>query len=215
MRHCAVFTRFIGLAVSAFALAQAGGAHADVYVGVGQDGQPVFANFAHDASFKLLYRDPVHPAPAVAPAAAPRESAVARRSREALEPLIVAAAARHGLDAALLRAVMHVESRFNPQAVSPAGAVGVMQLMPATGRRFGVTDRTNAAQNIEAGARYLAELLARFDGNTVLALSAYNAGEGAVEKHARRVPPYRETLTYVPQVLASAQAYGAVAPVAD
>ncbi len=114
---------------------------------------------------------------------------------------ILLAAQRHGLDVDLVRAVIHVESRFNPGAHSPAGAVGLMQVMPATAARFGITNLLDADSNLEAGCRYLAHLIQLFDGNVSLALAAYNAGEGAVIKHGHRIPPYGETQRYVPTVL--------------
>ena len=114
--------------------------------------------------------------------------------------LLAAAADRHGLDRALLAAVAKVESNFNAYAISPMGACGILQLMPATARRFGVRNVFDAAQNIEGGAQYLKWLLDRFDGRTDLALAGYNAGEGAVDRH-HGIPPYRETVGYVRQVL--------------
>ena len=110
------------------------------------------------------------------------------------------AADRHGLDRALLAAVAKVESNFNPFAVSPKGACGLLQLMPATARRFGVTNVFDVAQNAEGGARYLRWLLDRFEGRVDLALAGYNAGEGAVERHGG-IPPYAETQWYVLKVL--------------
>lgn len=117
---------------------------------------------------------------------------------------IATAADRHGLDRALLAAMVQVESSFQPRAVSPKGACGLLQLMPATARRFGVKDPFDPLQNLEGGAQYLSWLLGRFEGRTDLALAAYNAGEGAVDRHGRRIPPYRETLRYVNRVLEDA-----------
>lgn len=105
------------------------------------------------------------------------------------------------VDARLLHAVMAVESGFNPLAVSRAGAVGLMQLMPATARRFGVRDSRDPAQNIIGGARYLGYLLDFFKNDLALALAAYNAGEGAVLNAGRKIPAFRETIAYVPRVL--------------
>lgn len=124
--------------------------------------------------------------------------------------LIQAAAIRYQLDAALLHAVIHTESAYNPNAVSPKGAVGLMQLMPATAKRFGVTQRTDASQNIDGGARFLRYLLKLFNNNKRLALAGYNAGENAVIRHGRQIPPYRETRHYVSRVLALYDLYRAL-----
>jgi soluble lytic murein transglycosylase-like protein len=118
--------------------------------------------------------------------------------------LIDAAAQRHAVDAALLRAVIEQESAGNPRAVSPKGAAGLMQLMPETAERLGVDDRFDAGQNIDGGARYLAELLRRF-GTVEAALAAYNAGPEAVERYGG-VPPYPETQEYVKRVIAKYRA---------
>ncbi|AZE48326.1 Membrane-bound lytic murein transglycosylase D precursor [Pseudomonas chlororaphis] len=106
------------------------------------------------------------------------------------------------LDARLLHAMVHVESHYNSNAVSPKGALGLMQVMPATGERFGYSDLHNSQSNVRAGATYLKWLLDRFDHNLELAVAAYNAGEGAVEKYGRQIPPYPETRHYVKKVMA-------------
>jgi soluble lytic murein transglycosylase-like protein len=105
-----------------------------------------------------------------------------------------------GVRADLVRAVMQVESAFNPYARSPKGALGLMQLMPSTIRQFGVKNPFNPAENVRAGVAYLRELLDRYQNNEELALAAYNAGPGAVDKHGQTVPPYRETQNYVAQI---------------
>ncbi|OZB75131.1 MAG: hypothetical protein B7X37_03260 [Halothiobacillus sp. 14-55-98] len=109
-------------------------------------------------------------------------------------------AKQFGVDPTLVRAVMHAESAFNPNAVSSAGAGGLMQLMPQTAARFGVADRFNPEENIAGGVAYLAFLLDLFHGDRQLAVAAYNAGEGAVQKYSG-VPPYNETQNYVTRVL--------------
>jgi soluble lytic murein transglycosylase-like protein len=109
-------------------------------------------------------------------------------------------AARHALDPDLVRAVIRVESGWNPRAVSRKGAMGLMQLMPATAAEYGVADPFNPDENIRAGVAYLRSLIDRF-GKTELALAAYNAGPGAVEKYRRTVPPYRETQAYVKRIV--------------
>ncbi len=110
------------------------------------------------------------------------------------------AARRHGVDPALLTAMMEVESGFDPRAVSHKGAEGLLQLMPATARRFGVADSFDPDQNVDGGARYLDWLLERFAGDEQLALAGYNAGEAAVERY-QGIPPYPETQQYVVKVL--------------
>lgn len=118
---------------------------------------------------------------------------------DAYKDEIAAAALNYGVDSALLRAVIHAESAFNPMAVSSKGAEGLMQLMPGTAGDLGVTDAFDVAQNISGGAKYLAQLLKDFNGDTKLATAAYNAGEGAVQKYGG-VPPYDETQVYVQRV---------------
>ncbi|QPK61717.1 lytic transglycosylase domain-containing protein [Methylomonas sp. LL1] len=115
--------------------------------------------------------------------------------------LVAKAAAKHQMDPKLLHAVIQAESAYNPLAVSSAGAVGLMQLMPDTARRYGVTDRRDAEQNVDGGTRYLKDLLAMFNSNLKLAVAGYNAGEGAVMKYNNTVPPYPETQNYVQHVL--------------
>ncbi len=117
-----------------------------------------------------------------------------------LETLIAETARRHNLNPALVRSVVAVESAFQPNAISPKGAQGLMQLMPQTARSLGVADPFDPGQNLDGGTRHLKELVARYGGNLHLALAAYNAGQGAVQKH-RGVPPYRETRSYVKKVL--------------
>jgi soluble lytic murein transglycosylase-like protein len=116
------------------------------------------------------------------------------------DDLIDEQARRHGVRPDLVRAVVQVESAFNPYARSPKGALGLMQLMPATARQFGVTNPYNPGENVRAGVAYLRQLLDRYDNNEELALAAYNAGPGAVDKYGENVPPYRETQNYVSKI---------------
>jgi soluble lytic murein transglycosylase-like protein len=117
-----------------------------------------------------------------------------------VDSFIVEAGVRNGVDPVLLYAQMHQESSFKRGAISPKGARGLMQLMPGTAARFGVTNIFDPKQNIEGGARYMRFLLDAFNGDIQLALAGYNAGEGAVLKYGRRIPPYRETQDYVRRI---------------
>jgi soluble lytic murein transglycosylase-like protein len=116
--------------------------------------------------------------------------------------LIANAAYRNGVEEKLVHAVIQTESAYNSSAVSSAGAVGLMQLMPDTARRYGVLNRTDPVQNVDGGTRYLKDLLGMFNYNLRLAVAAYNAGENAVIRHNNSIPPYPETQNYVRQVLA-------------
>lgn len=143
--------------------------------------------------------------PPVQPAV--RETIAQKRARYA--PYIAAASRATRVDEDLIEAIIAAESAFNPLALSRTGALGLMQLMPATAERFGVTDRLDPAQNILGGARYLNFLLNKFNNNLKLAVAAYNAGEGNVMKYRNRIPPFKETTKYVPKVLAYYKQYDA------
>src|SRR5436190_19640118 len=118
----------------------------------------------------------------------------------AYDNLIREAAAKYSLDPALIKSVMHTESAFNPTAVSTAGAMGLMQLMPDIANAYGVDDVFDPRQNVMAGARLLRELLDQHHGNLVLTIASYNAGPTAIAKHGNKVPPFKETQNYVKRV---------------
>ena len=121
-------------------------------------------------------------------------------TRDAYDSYIRASASRHGIDPGLMKAMMHTESAFNPNARSPVGAQGLMQLMPATASRFKVSNPWNPADNIEGSAKYIAWLMRRFNNNVEFAIAGYNAGEGNVDKY-NGIPPFKETRNYVKQVM--------------
>ena len=135
---------------------------------------------------------------------------VSQTEKARLAPLVEEAARVYRIDAALLHAVISAESGYNAAAVSHKGAVGLMQLMPETARRYGVENSFDPAQNIRGGAKYLSYLLQLFGNNLELALAAYNAGENAVIRHGYSIPPYRETLGYVPKVLKLQKSYRSI-----
>jgi soluble lytic murein transglycosylase-like protein len=190
----------------AVSFAFASGVHAaDVYASVAADGTVSYANQALDPSYTLLFTDGT---PGELPRAIPKPPKASPQAVR-MRGLIAELARVHGVPTALVEAVVAVESGFDARAVSSKGARGPMQLMPATGRRYGLLEPGQfhlPQQNIDAGIRHLKDLLARHNGNLALALAAYNAGSGAVQKHGDRIPPYPETMLYVPAVLGRAAA---------
>lgn len=194
---------------------------ADIYVYTDSHGVRHFTNVPEHQGYKLVMRTPSYkksegktvPQPSsyaplspiitgsgyvTAKAAKPFGINESNRRRFAADIAVIAG--RQRLDPALLHAVISAESAFNPRAVSPKGAVGLMQLMPTTAERFGVSNPYDPIANIQGGARYLRLLLDQFK-STHLALAAYNAGEGAVIRYGNAIPPYPETRTYVERVL--------------
>ena len=167
-------------------------ADAQIYAWRDADGTLVLSSTARDGATKT-YAIPT----ATTGVRATRPVAPARARR--FEPLIAEYAAAHGVRPDLVRAVIQAESAFNPQAVSHKGAMGLMQLMPATAREMGVENPFLPEENIRGGVAYLRQLLDRYDRNVELALAAYNAGPGSVERYGA-IPPYRETQDYVKKV---------------
>jgi soluble lytic murein transglycosylase-like protein len=175
-------------------------ARADIYAYTDPAGTTHFSNVPNDSHYVLIARTPSVD-PAIPEADAKRATAWLARSAS-YDAAIERAATAASVHAELLRAVIVVESGFNPRAISRRGAIGLMQLLPTTARRYGAFNAFDPEQNISAGARYLADLLTRYGAkNLDLVLAAYNAGENAVERYGRKVPPYRETRAYVPNVL--------------
>ncbi len=175
----------------------AASAEADIYKYVDARGRVYYADEPKHAGYRLFIRTP-RPRAGKPHAFGNGASLAKRRARYAA--LIARTARKYGLDPQLLHAVIRAESAYDPGAVSPKGAVGLMQLLPETARRYGVVDLRDPKANLEAGARYLKDLLKQF-GDVKLALAAYNAGEAAVQKYGNRVPPYRETRRYVARVM--------------
>ena len=160
----------------------------------------------HDANGTLVLSNRPHPGATLRTYAVPetgdiRTTRIAAANRgQRFDNLIVEHARQNGVRSDLVRAVVQVESAFNPFARSPKGALGLMQLMPATIQQFGVRNAFDPIENVRAGVAYLRQLLDRYDNNEELALAAYNAGPGAVDKHGNAVPPYRETRDYVTRI---------------
>jgi soluble lytic murein transglycosylase-like protein len=174
----------------------AGATRADIFVFTDERGIAHFSNVPNDPRYEVLLRT----APAVSQAGARIDARLLSKVAQ-YDSLIETAAARTALEPQLLQAVIVVESGFDPAAVSAKGARGLMQLMPATARAYGATDLGDPAQNVAAGARYLRSLIDRYENDLELALAAYNAGEDAVRRSGRKIPPYRETQRYVPKVM--------------
>jgi len=172
------------------------GAHARIYTYVDAEGVKHFTDMPDDNRYRLLVlsaRDLTESGDHY------NLSLLARAAQ--YDSIIERAAVSSAVPPNLLRAVIVVESGFNSRAVSKRGAVGLMQLLPATASRFGVSNLYDPKENVHAGSQYLKFLMDRFDHNMMLALAAYNAGEQAVDRNGGQIPPFRETMAYVPRVL--------------
>ncbi len=179
-------------------------ANADVFGYADESGAIYLTDTPSEEQYQLLVASPVEPLKAVASVQnLSEESNPSTASLQDLRYLdeVKVAAKNSGVESALLHAVIMTESNYNPKAISPKGATGLMQLMPFTARRFGVYNINDPRQNIQGGARYLAYLLGIFNNDFKLAIAAYNAGENAVIRHGNQVPPYRETVNYVSKVM--------------
>jgi len=178
-------------------------AAADIYQWRDRYGTLHFTNVPTNSRYKVVIKDSGRRARASARRS--RAGGVHRDSRR-FDPIIATMSRRYQVDQSLVKAVIHAESSYQPNAISPAGARGLMQLMPATAVRHGVRNIHSPAENIRGGVEHLRMLLDRYKNNVVLALAAYNAGAGAVDRH-RGIPPYRETQNYVQRVLRFRQQY--------
>ena len=165
---------------------------ADIYKYVDQNGLVHLSDRRLHSGYELLHKSKSR--------AIGVNSAATSLNRKKYTPLINSLARKYRLDAALVHAVVTMESSYDPRALSKKGAVGLMQLMPATAKRYGVFDRENPEQNVTGGVRYLRDLLIQFR-SVSLALAAYNAGEGAVQRYGNKIPPFPETQRYVHKVL--------------
>jgi soluble lytic murein transglycosylase-like protein len=186
---------------AAVALLSPAAAQAQIYVWRDAAGNVVLSDKKKDPAAKTY---------SVAPSANAKFRTTMPLSRRAaeFEPLIEEHATLNNVSADLVRAVIQAESAFNPRALSIKGAMGLMQLMPATAAELGVDDPYNPAQNIRAGVKYLKQLLDLYEGKVELALAAYNAGPGAVKRYGGTVPPYRETRDYVARISGGISAEG-------
>lgn len=215
-----ISARLAGWILVVSALAWPLAAAADIYVLVEPNGTKRFSNQPDDPRYRLFRKEPTEyqlkPARTLGKVRNPGDyrlrNPAARRPDPYDNPLlkgrpfqsqVQTAAKRHEVDPALVHAVIAAESNYNPKAVSNKGAIGLMQIMPDTGRRFGAkaNELYSPGRNIAVGVRYLAELIEMFDGDIELALASYNAGENTVIRFGRKVPPYPETRAYVPRVL--------------
>ena len=174
-------------------------AEADIYKFVDENNVVHFSNVPDDPRYTVFMKEPHYKARASGAQSAASFSA----NRERFRPLIASMAQHYKVDEALLHALILAESAYNPNAVSPKGATGLMQLMPGTAKRYGVTNIADPTANLHGGTRYLRDLLRMFKNNVHLALAAYNAGENAVINNGNQIPPYAETQNYVAKVIGS------------
>ncbi len=178
---------------------------ADIYKFVDADGHIYYTDEPRNKLYKLIIKTPPAPIPVSVSALRGhyfKNQNFSGTNKKRFTDLIEQTAYKHHVDAKLVHAVIQTESAYNADAQSPKGAVGLMQLMPDTAKRFGVIDRNDPDQNVDGGIRYLKHLMDLFNPNIDLALAAYNAGENAVMRNNNAIPPYPETQNYVKQVLA-------------
>ena len=182
--------------IATLVAASAAAAHSQIYTYVDADGLRHYTDVPDNNRYRLLILSPRDRT-----ASGDRYDAMLLAKAGRYDSIIEKAATAASVEPNLLRAVIVVESGFNSRAVSKRGAMGLMQLMPATATRFGVSNPYDPRENVHGGARYLKFLIDRFGQNVRLALAAYNAGEEAVDRNGGQIPPFTETMAYVPRVL--------------
>ena len=177
---------------------------ADIYKFVDADGRIYYTDEPQNNLYKLIIKTPPPTPTSVSSLRndSYKDPGFYGANKKRFSDLIEQTANKHQVDAKLVHAVIQTESAYNADAQSPKGAVGLMQLMPDTAKRFGVIDRNDPDQNVDGGIRYLKHLINLFNPKIDLALAAYNAGENAVMRNNNTIPPYPETQNYVKQVLA-------------
>ncbi len=165
---------------------------ADVFKRVDASGQVFYTDEPKGRQYKLIFRTPKKPI----------SYKVMEKNKDRFSPIISKISKEFNVDSSLMHALIRTESAYNPDAISKAGAVGLMQLMPGTAERYGVINRHNPTENIRGGIQYFRDLLKQFNADIRLALAAYNAGENAVIRYGNKIPPYPETQNYVTKVMA-------------
>jgi soluble lytic murein transglycosylase-like protein len=199
-----VYLRNLVRAIPLFLLGSIHPAHADIYLAQDSDGVMHFTNRGGKQNgAQVFIAEPVRSRPQ---SEDDRFGNFSQRKKRIVQ-LIQNTATKYAIDPALITAIIAAESGFDPEARSRKGAVGLMQLMPATARQYGVSDSKDPTENVIAGTRHFKDLLDRHNRNTVLALAAYNAGNAPITKNANRMPPYPETMLYVSKVLALYERY--------
>lgn len=165
---------------------------ADVYKHIDAKGRVFYTDEPNGRQYKLIFRTPKKPA----------SFQKMQKNKKLFTPIINRLSTEFKLDSSLVHALIRTESAYDPNAISEKGAVGLMQLMPGTAKRYGVKDRRNPAENIRGGVQYFRDLMKQFNSDVRLALAAYNAGENAVIRYGNKIPPYPETQNYVTKVMA-------------
>ena len=197
-------TALFGMTVTSVANA------ADIFASTDANGQTKWSTQALDSSYRKTLSLPSNSVPVVAVKSLVKPSiqqAILQQRGLLIRPLVDTVSRLHNVDSDLVMALIEIESGFNPQAISPKGARGLMQLMPATASRYGMRDAKellDPARNLDIGVRHLKDLLVAHNGQWALTMASYNAGQHAVAKYGQRIPRYNETMLYVPAVLSAA-----------